>query len=85
MYAIDWSPRARRQLAKLGDREMQRRLFEAIGLLAGFPRVAGLEALRNHRFGFRLRVGRYRVLLDVDTRTGIVLVQEIRKRDERTY
>jgi len=84
MYEIDWAPRARRQLAKLHDRETWLRLFAAIGRLQSFPSVAGLDALRNHRFGYRLRVGNYRVLIDVDTSRQIVLVQAIRKRDERT-
>lgn len=33
----------------------------------------------------RLRVGRYRVLFDVQTQIKIVDVQEVTKRDERTY
>jgi len=85
MFEIDWRLRARKQLARLGDRGLQSRLFEAVGGLARFPDVPGLEALRHHRYGYRLRVGRYRVLLDVDTTQRIVTVQEIRKRDERTY
>lgn len=85
MYEIDWMPRARKQLAKLGDRGVRLRLFEAIGQLADYPRVRDLEPLRNHRFGYRLRVGRHRVLLDVDTTLRVVTIQEIRKRDERTY
>jgi mRNA interferase RelE/StbE len=85
MYAIDWAPRARRQLGKVRDREQRLRILRAVGRLAGFPAVAGLEALKEHRYGFRLRIGGYRALIDVDTKPRIVLVQEIRRRDERTY
>ncbi len=52
--------------------------------LPGFPDVAGLERLRDHRHGYRLRIGDYRALIDVDTNSQVVLVQEIRKRNERT-
>ncbi|MFN7942247.1 MAG: type II toxin-antitoxin system RelE/ParE family toxin [Thermoanaerobaculia bacterium] len=85
MFAIDWMPRARKQLAKLGDRVAQLRLLEAVGDLASFPQVPGLEALRNHRFSHRLRVGSYRVLVHVDTEHRCVAIHEIRKRNERTY
>lgn len=85
MYAIDWAPRARRQLRKLRDRETRVRIFLAVERLAGFPVVAGLERLRDPRHGYRLRIGDYRALFDVDTNSQVVLVQEIRKRNERTY
>lgn len=85
MYAIDWAPRARRQLRKVRDRESRVRIFFAVERLAGFPEVAGLERLRDHRHGYRLRIGDYRALIDVDTNSQVVLVQEIRRRNERTY
>jgi mRNA interferase RelE/StbE len=85
MYAIDWQPRARRQIAKIGERAARLQIVAAIDELARFPAVPGLEPLRNHRYGWRLRAGRFRVLLDVDSRRRLVTVQEIRKRDERTY
>jgi len=85
MYEIDWAPRARRQFSKLRDRELRLRVFAAVDRLGAFPNVAGLETLKDHRFGFRLRIGDHRVLIDVDTKRQIVLVQEIRQRNERTY
>jgi len=88
MYAIDWAPRARRQLAKVRDRhdqEIRVRIFRAVERLAEFPAVAGLERLQDHRYGYRLRIGSYRALIDVHTNRQVVLVQEIRKRNERTY
>ena len=85
MYAIDWAPRARRQLRKVRDRETRVRILLAVEWLAGFPAVAGLERLRDHRYGYRLRIGDHRALIDVDTNSQVVLVQEIRKRNERTY
>ncbi|WP_459947813.1 type II toxin-antitoxin system RelE family toxin, partial [Desulfocastanea catecholica] len=52
---------------------------------ASMPDCQGVKALTNHRYGYRLRVGHYRVLFDYDGEVGIVEIQEVKKRDERTY
>jgi len=39
----------------------------------------------NHEYGYRLRVGQYRVLFDWTVEIRIVEIHEVRKRDERTY
>jgi len=39
----------------------------------------------NHASGYRLRVGDYRVLFNWDGGIRIVSIEEVRKRDERTY
>lgn len=54
-----------------------------------------MKALAGHAFGYRLRVGNYRVLFDVidgqpridviDGQPRIIRIEEVRKRDERTY
>ena len=36
-------------------------------------------------YDFRLRVGRYRVFFDFDGQIKIIAIQEVKKRDERTY
>ena len=56
-------------------------------MLVDFPGVAGLDVkeLRGHQYQYRLRVGRYRVLFDHDSGIKIVFIQEVKKRDERTY
>jgi len=53
--------------------------------LSGFPDVPGVKALKNHRYGYRLRVGDYRLLFDVFDHARIVSIEEVKKRDERTY
>jgi mRNA-degrading endonuclease RelE of RelBE toxin-antitoxin system len=44
-----------------------------------------VKALTNHEYGFRLRVGNYRVFFDFDGTVRIVSIEEVRRRDERTY
>ena len=51
----------------------------------GFRSVRASSDLVNHRNEYRLRVGRYRVLFDVHTEITIISIEEVRKRDERTY
>ncbi|AEA71714.1 hypothetical protein AK973_5747 [Pseudomonas brassicacearum] len=49
------------------------------------PDAANVKALVGHDYAYRLRVGRYRVMFDWDGAIKIVSIQEVRKRDERTY
>lgn len=44
-----------------------------------------VKKLTSHEYGYRLRVGTYRVLFDLDKNQRVISVQEARKRDERTY
>ena len=44
-----------------------------------------VKSLTNHEYGYRLRVGDHRVFFDYDGDVRIVSIEEVRKRDERTY
>ena len=82
---VTWTPRALRQLRKIADPVAQRRIVTAVASLRSFPDVRGIRALVNHRYGYRLRVGQWRVLFDVLPSAGVVSIEEVRRRDERTY
>ena len=73
-----------RQLRKI-DRQDNAAIRFAVNTLAGMPDCQGVKALTNHRYGYRLRVSRYRFLFDYDGEVRIVEIQEVKKRDERTY
>ena len=49
------------------------------------PACRNVRALTTHLYGYRLRVGNYRVMFNWDGAIRIVEIQEVRKRDERTY
>jgi len=85
VYDIDWSPKAYRQLAKIKDRQAVKSILDAVDQLSAFPLCQGISRLENHAYGYRLRVGRYRDLFDVHTGVRIIEIQEVKKRDERTY
>ena len=48
-------------------------------------KARNVKALTNHEYGYRLRVGNYRVFFDFDGAVRIVSLEEVRTRDERTY
>lgn len=85
MPQIRWTLRAARQLAKLPKADQQD-VSKAAKELAFWPECRNVKALKN-REDYRLRVGRYRVFFTVDTKNNpvIVLIEEVKKRDEHTY
>ncbi len=77
-FEIIWSDSATRQLRKL-DRAVARRVFDKVGELATDPfrwvrRMSGVAA-------YRLRVGDYRVLLDIHEGKLRILVVEVGHRE----
>ena len=82
---ILWQPQALRQLRKLqaGDNQLVRTAVQRE--LADLSASRQVKALVGHEYGYRLRVGRWRVLFDFDGDVHIVSIEEVRKRDERTY
>ena len=85
MYRIDWQKKARKQLDKITDRDTRREITGAVATLAEFPNATQVKKLVNHRHEYRLRVGRYRVLFDVLDAVQIISIEEVKKRDDRTY
>ena len=85
MNAIEWRTKALRQLRKLPAQagvEIRRAVSAE---LVDLTRARNVKALTDHEFGYRLRVGGYRVFFDFDGAVRIVSIEEVRKRDERTY
>jgi len=85
MYEIAWKPKARKQLGKIADPRDREAVYDAVGALADWPESRNIKALTNNKYGYRLRVGRFRVLFDVREIVSVVEIQEVKKRDEHTY
>jgi mRNA-degrading endonuclease RelE of RelBE toxin-antitoxin system len=85
MARVGIKRKAYKQLAKLPEHD-QAAVLEAVTGLAQWPGCREVKALTG-RQGYRLRVGRYRVLFTVDTDQNpvVISVEEVKKRDERTY
>lgn len=86
MNDILWAPKALRQLRKI-DALHVAQIRQAVSTeLVDLSKARHVKALVGHEFGYRLRVGSYRVLFDlIDGQPRIVRIEEVRKRDERTY
>lgn len=78
VFEIVWSDSAARQLKKL-DRSVARRIFAKVGELGEnpFPHV---RKLVNSPY-YRLRVGDYRVILDVQQEVLRILVLKVGHRE----
>jgi len=84
MIKIIWLPKSLKQLRKI-DRQDNTNIRRSVNELMAMPHCQNINALKNHTNGYRLRVGRYRVLFDWQEIVKIVEIQEVRKRDEHTY
>lgn len=84
IYTVVYASKAARQLRKLPI-SASVRIMQACGELVHFPDGAQIKALTQHRHGYRLRVGDFRLLFNVDSVVRIVSIEEVKKRDERTY
>lgn len=86
MFEVIFRPKAVKQLKKLRNPSLASLLHEASGALAGWPDCQNVKALTNHVYPYRLRVGNYRLFFTVESDVvQVVYIEEVRKRDERTY
>ena len=85
MNAINWQPKALRQLRKV-DAHAGKQIRAAVSTeLVDLSKARNVKALTNHEYGYRLRVDNYRVFFDFDGAVRIVSIEEVSKRDEHTY
>ena len=82
---VIWQPKALKQLKKIGNRIVQSRTLDATRGLDVFPDMGDIKKLVNHEYGYRLRVGSWRILFNTFKEVSIVSIEEVKKRDERTY
>ncbi|MEZ1319144.1 type II toxin-antitoxin system RelE/ParE family toxin [Pseudomonas fluorescens] len=84
MNSIHWTRKAVKQLLKLHSTH-QIQVRDAVTALTAMPEAGNVKALTGHQHSYRLRVGHYRVMFDWDGAIKVVSIQEVKKRDERTY
>ena len=85
MNVIQWTLKAERQLRKIKDAACRRRIYDEAQALADFPDCPGVKRLANHAYSYRLRIGDYRLFFEFDGEVRIVSIEEVKKRNERTY
>jgi mRNA-degrading endonuclease RelE of RelBE toxin-antitoxin system len=85
MATIEWKRNAIKQLSKI-DSVQRPKIVKAIKSLEEFRTANNVKPLSNHQYDYRLRVGNYRVMFDVSNgNVEIVMIQEVKKRNESTY
>jgi mRNA interferase RelE/StbE len=84
MTTILWERKAIRQLKKIRE-EDRRQITASVQSLSDWPDCRNVKAMINHKYQYRLRVGRYRVFFDMEISLNILKIEEVKKRDESTY
>lgn len=80
-YRIELSPAASRQFKKL-DTVIQKKLKPKITALAGNPRPRGVKKLEGAEELYRLRIGDYRIIYQIQDDRLIILIVKIGDRKE---
>lgn len=84
MNRVLWQRKAVKQLRQI-PKKAAATIRKSTRGLSQMPDCKNVTRLTSHRYGYRLRAGSYRVLFDWQTEIHIIEIQEVRKRDERTY
>lgn len=84
MNEIEWTRKATKQLMKL-PRTDRANVVTGVDALEDLSTARNVKALTHHQYGYRLRVGRYRVFFEFADSVKIVTIEEVKKRDDRTY
>lgn len=80
-YRVELTPRARRDLKSLPE-EVQSRVQPYLDALAENPRPHGVKKLAGEDDTYRIRVGTYRILYQIQDKILLVLVVKIAPRRE---
>lgn len=80
-YTVIFKPAAEKAIERF-DRKLQRRVIERSLALAKNPRPAGCSKLAGHSNLYRLRIGDYRVVYEVQDERQTVLVAMVAHRRE---
>ncbi len=81
-YRVEVSRKVGKYLAGLHNADLQRRLIGAMRGLESDPRPPGCVKLSGDKDLFRIRVGDYRIVYQVQDRVLVVLVVDIGHRRE---
>jgi mRNA interferase RelE/StbE len=84
MSSIEWKSKALKQLRKIPN-PAKTLIVEKVGTLEVIDTAANVKKLIGHQYDYRLRVGDYRIFFNYAELIEIVFIEEIKKRDERTY
>lgn len=79
MYEVEFLTSAAKEFRSL-EAQIKRRVSAAIDSLQENPRPRGVRKLRGHESLYRIRVGSYRVVYEIDDEAELIVVTRIRHR-----
>lgn len=79
-YNLIIKPSAKRDLNSLPDKEVEQ-IVRRIVQLINNPRPFGIQKLTDEE-GYRMRIGKYRVLFEIDDKKKNILIFRIKHRKE---
>jgi mRNA interferase RelE/StbE len=80
-YTVEIAPAAERQIRKL-EATARRRILNRIETLQRSPRRVGVEKLSDSEGLYRVRVGNFRIIYEIEDRITRVLVLKVGDRKE---
>lgn len=80
-YEVRFATSAAREFRSLPT-DIKRRIGAVIEALSKNPRPPGVRKLRGHERLYRIRVGRYRIVYEIDDRAKLIRVTRVRHRRE---
>jgi mRNA interferase RelE/StbE len=87
-YTIRVTPSAEKDIEKLRNHIKIRdfhRIDTTVRLLASDPRPNGARKIRTRAAEYRIRVGKFRVVYEIDDNNQLVLILHVARRSETTY
>jgi mRNA interferase RelE/StbE len=79
MYKVEFASSAAKEFRAL-PAELKRRITPAIDALMQNPYPRGLRKLAGHDKLYRVRVGQYRIVYEIDDDTKSILITRVRHR-----
>ena len=80
-FRVEWKTSTRKDLRKLPERAVAR-ILEAVESLMANPFPRGSEKLSGAERTYRIRIGDYRVVYEVEIRSQLVEIQRVRHRTD---
>ena len=74
MYEVKYDPKTEKQLDKL-PKDIAKRIVEKMMEVAETGR--GIETIKDEKYGYKVRVGQYRILIDIEYNPNLILVRYI--------
>jgi mRNA interferase RelE/StbE len=81
MYRVEFLSSAAKEFRSL-DAAIKRRIISIVDKLIENPRPDGVRKLHGYKNLYRIRVGSYRVVYEIDDETRLIRVTRVRHRRE---